>query len=193
MAIRTTTIEKCPHCGNIVNYHYQVGTNRKIKIGPPFNICPSCKKPYKIPDSNEWLFLPQEKRDEYLIFGEKGYDKFGLIGMSIATAVLTLIAIICSASGNHFIWILAGGALAFLLLLWVIPDLVKRSKHNVKYNSIIESSIDRCTIPDYLKALKSVGSTFYGVSEEEYRENPRMQSAINSIYENWKAINNSND
>ena len=174
--MRTWTTVCCPHCKQVVERQYEVGTSMHINIGMPVDVCPYCKKPFKRTSINEWLFLSQKERDEYLKFGESGSNRFGMWAMIICTSIITIVAIACSANDNHYIWILAGIFILATLLIFVLPHILKSNGNKAKkYNQIIFESIDRCCDINYLTVLKAAGFVLVPLNHNEIQNNPQIK------------------
>ena len=193
MAVRTYTKISCPHCNNMVDYDIEVGTSKFVNIGQPIDICPHCGKPFKRDNINEWIFLNQKDRNEYLKFGEKGSDRFGLYVMLVASLIFLIVAIVSSINGNHVGWILFGIIGGLTLLLRVIPHIVRSNRNKDRiYNDVIKDSFDRCCNQNYLRVLKLAGYKISTISIDELKRN-NVKEKYDAILEVWHSINIDND
>ena len=193
MSMKTYTRVFCPHCNNMVEYSVQRGTSKYVNIGQPINVCPHCGKPFKRDNINEWLFLNQKDRDEYLKFGEKGSDRAGMYAMSALSLIVLIVAIATSINGNYVGWILFGIFGGLTLLLYIIPHIVKSNSNKERlYNEIIKDSFDRCCDQNYLKMLKVAGFNINKIQNEELKRN-NVKEKYDAILEVWNSIDINGD
>ena len=192
MAMKTYITRYCPHCNRSVEYTIERGTNHFVKIGMPIIMCPYCNMPFKKSDVNEWLFLSQKDRNEYLCFGEKGSDRMGMWIFIIIDVILFIVSITSSVNGNYSIWF--GFLGAFIIsLFFVIPHIIKlNSNKDKKYNDIIKVSLIRCCDEDYLRVLKMSGYEIVPIDEIELVNND-LKLKYEDILEKWKSIDTSSD
>lgn len=189
MAWKTHRTTFCPHCGKPVKYSVtQGGEDYAIRIGNPISFCPYCGKPYKDEKINEWLFISPDDRENYLCFGEKGFDKVGMWVWISIPSIFLLIAVICSANGNHAMWIGFVIFVVLALLFYVIPYFVhKNSNKEHRYNNVILDSIDRCCDVDYLKVMKASGYKLYTINTYELNLN-KVKEKYDAILEIWNSL-----
>lgn len=192
MGMRTYITIRCPHCNKVVESYIERGTSKYINIGTPIDVCPHCKMPYRRKNINEWIFLSQKDREEYLKFGEGGSDRFGMFATLIVSAIALVVAIASSANNNHYLWIFFGICFAISLFLFVIPHIVKSNRNkDKKYNQIIIDSFERCCDRKYLIVLKTAGFKLQSINFYELDRN-NLKEKYDAIVKIWNDIETNN-
>ena len=191
MAIRTTTISKCPHCGNELGFETQTGLNKLIRIDIPIGVCYRCGNKYIDPNKNEWIFMNQKERNEYLAYGENGRDPIGSGALVILTLLMWYLLISFASVGDSVTIPLI---FSLLFTVWcyfyfgkklIKLIKIKNNTGNYTYDNNIKNSLQRCNNPNYLKELKIMGFNIYAISDNELRDND-ITDLIQEIENKWE-------
>ena len=165
---------KCPYCKGLLNYQ----TNPEKTIANPFEKCPHCGQIYKNSYKEEWLTKSPFRRFLFLI--DNTYTRLGIIVSIIFAVLITYLT-------NNNSYGLPITFIGYFILVIIGYHTTKKD-----CQTIINESLKRTEVKEYVKLLINSGYKIYPIDNVEYACRSELDDNINlteNINSDIKKIN----